>query len=567
MAQDIKVFISSVQREFANERRQLCDYIRTDALLGQFFLPFIFEDMPASEVSAQKAYLTQAAECHIYIGIFGTQYGYEDAEGVSPTEREYDTATAHFAHRLTYTLRTDEPRHPKEQAFISKVEQDVVRRNFATYEELRTAVYNSLIDYLVQKEVIRRVPFDAAAHPVATYDDIDPDRVRTFVNKAKEKRNFPLTFADGMEKIFSSIHVLTDDGRLTNSALLLFAKDPQRFFRTSEVRCAQFYGTVVEKPIRNYQVFTGSLFEMIDKAVGFVMSRIDARVGTRDHSADAPVDYELPESAVAEAIANAVAHRDYTSNASVQVMLFRDRVEIWNPGRLPDGFTVQKLREIHSSEPTNPVIAHPLFLAGYIEHLGTGTTDMITACEGYGLRTPEFRQAEDFRTIIYRKQKVSDLNPKVSDSRQKVSDFRPKVSDFDEKVTKLGGKVTNFDSEKVTNLDEKVTEFGEKVLELGEKSNRVQQKSNRVRLTAKQRKVLEFCDVMPRTAQEILEMIGVKYHTKTVLQYTTKLVLMGVLRPTTTTPNAPNRKYITAHGDDVPEIEDGKSTAKSNKED
>ncbi len=530
MAQDIKVFISSVQGEFAKERRQLCDYIRTDALLGQFFVPFIFEDMPASEVSAQKAYLTQAAECHIYLGIFGTQYGYEDAEGVSPTEREYDTATAHFAHRLTYTLRSDEPRHPKEQAFISKVEQDVVRRSFATYEELRTAVYNSLIDYLVQKEVIRRVPFDAAAHPVATYDDIDPDRVRTFVNKAKEKRNFPLTFADGMEKIFSSIHVLTDDGRLTNSALLLFAKDPQRFFRTSEVRCAQFYGTVVEKPIRNYQVFTGSPFEMIDKAVGFVMSRIDARVGTRDHSADAPVDYELPESAVAEAIANAVAHRDYTSNASVQVMLFRDRVEIWNPGRLPDGFTVQKLREIHSSEPTNPVIAHPLFLAGYIEHLGTGTTDMITACEGYGLRAPEFRQAEDFRTIIYRKQKVSDL---------------------DEKVTELG---------------EKVTELGEKVIELGEKSNRVQQKSNRVRLTAKQRKVLEFCDVMPRTAQEILEMIGVKYQTRTVLQYTTKLVLMGVLRPTTTTPNDPNRKYITAHGDDVPEVE-GKTNDKSTKED
>lgn len=78
--------------------------------------------------------------------------------------------------------------------------------------------------------------------------------------------------------------MLTDDGRLTNSALLLFAKDPQRFFRTSEVRCAQFFGTKVEKPIRNYQVFTGALFEMIDKAVGFVMSRIDASVGTREQS-------------------------------------------------------------------------------------------------------------------------------------------------------------------------------------------------------------------------------------------------------------------------------------------
>ena len=366
--------------------------------------------------------------------------------------------------------------------------------------------------------MIRRVPFDAAAHPVATYDDIDPERVRTFVNKAKEKRNFPLTFADGMEKIFSGIHVLTGDGRLTNSALLLFAKDPQRFFRTSEVRCAQFYGAKVEKPIRNYQVFTGSLFEMIDKAVGFVMSRIDARVGTRDHSVDAPVDYELPESAVAEAIANAVAHRDYSSNASVQVMLFRDRVEVWNPGRLPDGFTVQKLREVHSSEPTNPVIAHPLFLAGYIEHLGTGTTDIIAACEQYELRTPEFRQAEDFRTIIYRKEKLTE---------------------FDGKVTKFDGKVTKFDG-KVTKLGEKVTKFDEEVTELGGKSNRV-------RLTAKQRKVLEFCDEMPRTAQEILDMLGVKNQNKTRQQYTTKLVLMGLLRPTTTTTNDPNRKYITSH--------------------
>ena len=519
---EIKVFISSVQREFELERRLLCDYIRTDALLGQFFVPFIFEDLPASEISAQKAYLTQAAACHVYLGIFGTQYGYQDVEGISPTEREYDTARAHFAHRLIYTLRTETPRHPKQQAFISKVEQEVVRRGFSTYEELRTAVYNSLVDYLVKKEVVRRVPFDAAAHPVATYDDVDPERVRTFVNKAREKRKFPLTFADGMEKIFTSIHVLTDDGRLTNSALLLFAKDPQRFFRTSEVRCAQFYGTKVEKPIRNYQVFTGTLFEMIDKAVGFVMSRIDARVGKRDQSVDAPVEYELPESAVAEAIANAVAHRDYTSNASVQVMLFRDRLEVWNPGRLPDGFTVQKLREVHSSEPANPVIAHPLFLAGYIEHLGTGTTDMIADCTEYGLRTPEFIQAEDFRTIIWRKEKVTNLYEIVSEQGKKVIEY-----------------------------EEKVIEQGEKVTEQTAKNNRAEGESNRVHLTAKQQKVLVFCDEVPRTAQEILEMVGVKYQTRTLQQYVTKLVLLGLLRPTTTHKNDSNRKYITTHDDGI----------------
>lgn len=145
-----------------------------------------------------------------------------------------------------------------------------------------------------------------------------------------------------------------------------------------------------------------------------------------------------------------------------------------------------------------------MFLTGYIEYLGTGTTDIIADCKEYALRTPEFIQAEGFRTIIWRKEKVSEQ-------------------------------------------DRKVTEQEEKVTERDEKSNREEQKSNRVRLTTKQQKVLEFCDEMPRTAQEILEMIGVKYQTRTMQQYVTKLVLLGVLRPTTIHKNDSNRKYITAH--------------------
>ena len=117
------------------------------------------------------------------------------------------------------------------------------------------------------------------------------------------------------------------------------------------------------------------------------------------------------------------------------------------------------------------------------------------------------------------------------------------------KSNQARGKVTNL-WEKVTKLDGKVTEQSQKVSEQDGKVSEQERKSDRVRLTAKQRKVLEFCDETPRMAQEILGMIGVKYQTKTVLQYTTKLVLLGVLRPTTTAPNDPNRKYITAHDEE-----------------
>lgn len=134
------------------------------------------------------------------------------------------------------------------------------------------------------------------------------------------------------------------------------------------------------------------------------MSRIDNWTGTREegNNADVPTRPELPLDAVKEAIVNAVCHRDYTSNASVQVMLFRNRLEIWNPGVLPYGLTVQKLHGPHKSLPANPLLADPMYWNGYIEKVGTGTEDIINKCRDYGLKTPEFYQEEDFRVVIWR---------------------------------------------------------------------------------------------------------------------------------------------------------------------
>jgi ATP-dependent DNA helicase RecG len=73
-------------------------------------------------------------------------------------------------------------------------------------------------------------------------------------------------------------------------------------------------------------------------------------------------------------------------------MLFADRLEVWNPGKLPPPLTVERLRRPHPSIPRNPLIADPLFLARYIEKAGTGTLDMIARLREAGLPEPEFRQ-------------------------------------------------------------------------------------------------------------------------------------------------------------------------------
>ena len=397
-----RVFISSVQSEFQDERRRIAEYIRHDAALSRFFEPFLFEELPAQDKSAQMAYLTEASKSGIYLLLIGERYGYEDAEGVSPTEREYDAATAGHAYRIAF-IKNTYSREAKEDAFKQRIDADVIRNTFSTYEELQSGVYASLVEYMMGHHMLRTGPWDSAVCLHATMEDLDKEKIRWFVGLAREKRQFPLQYSDeAVPQILQSLHLLTDEGQLRNAAMLLFAKDPQRWFVTSIVKCAHFYGTKMTKPIASLQQYGGSVFEMVDLAVSFVMSRIDQRVGERTHSAEVDVTPELPAQAVTEAIVNAVVHRDYTSNGSVQVMLFKDRLEVWNPGRLPQGMTIEKIQGEHESRPVNPVLANPVYLTGYIEQMGTGTTDIIALCEKHGLRKPEFIQDESFRTIIWR---------------------------------------------------------------------------------------------------------------------------------------------------------------------
>ena len=405
----IKVFISSVQSEFVLERMELHDYLLSDALLGQFFEPFLFEMLPATDKSVSQMYLHEVEQSSIYIGLFGLNYGFEDIQGISATEREFDHATLHHKTRFVFiTDHSSDQRHEKENTFIKKAQSLLVRKCFCSVEELKLSVYTSLINYLIEKEIIRTAPFDASTNIRASIEDIDTEKIKNFVRLAKSKRGFPLPETSTAEAVLTHLN-LYSEGKLTNASILLFGKKPQRFFINSEIRCASFYGTNVEKPIPSYKVFKGDVFELVNQAEEFVLSKLDYAIGTRAESTSIPGAYEIPKEIISEAIVNAVAHRDYTSNGSVQVMLFKDRLEIWNPGTLPLGWTTEKLKKLHRSIPANPLLADPMYLAGYIERLGTGTIDILRLANSVGLKEPEFVEDDEFRAIVYRPETKSDL--------------------------------------------------------------------------------------------------------------------------------------------------------------
>lgn len=437
------IFLSSVQKELQAERRALKDFVHGDPLLSQFFEVFLFEDIPASGQRADQVYLVEVDRCDLYLGLFGQEYGYEDAAGISPTEHEFDRATATGKDRRIFVVGSDATRHPKMQALVRKASDQVVRRRVVSITELTAGLYASLIEFLVSRGDIRVRPFDASACPGATLADLVPEKMDTFLAIARHKRGYAVPPGTPLADALSHLNLLDGDAP-THAAVLLFARAPQRFLLTSDVKCLHFHGTEVRKPIPSYQVFKGTAFELVDQAVDFVLGKLNRAVGTRAVSNDVPVDYEIPRDAVAEALVNAIAHRDYTSNASVQVMLFSDRLEIWNPGRLPASLSFASLRRSHASVPRNPLLAEPLFLAGYIERAGTGTVDMIDLCTAAGLQPPEFRQDEGhFVQTLWRPAPLTAAPSTTQATQQATTQDKPLLSIvLDELAFALGQPTT-----------------------------------------------------------------------------------------------------------------------------
>ena len=398
----LKVFISSVQSEFAKERAELAGYLRQDPLLGTFFEPFIFEEVPANTHSPGKVYLTEVKDSDIYIGLLGASYGFEDEMGVSPTEREYDQAkTEHIPRWIFIKNIAGAERHPKEAELIRKIEKDVSRKKFSDVDSLKKEVYNSSVLYLKQTGKIESHDFDDSLHSTADIQSLDETKVKEFVIIAREKRNFPLKETASVEQVLKHLRMIRN-GKIVNSALLAFAPDPQLYFSSATIKCAHFHGIQVQKPIPDYKEFGGTVFEVADEAVNFVLSKISLSTGTREKSNQVETIYEIPRAVISESIINAVAHRDYYSKGSIQVSVFRDRIEVTNPGSLPPELEISDLKEPHSSYPHNPLLAGCMFLTGEIERYGTGTLEMFKLTKERGLKPPLITLDEGFKVTIWR---------------------------------------------------------------------------------------------------------------------------------------------------------------------
>lgn len=146
----------------------------------------------------------------------------------------------------------------------------------------------------------------------------------------------------------------------------------------------------------------GTIIYQVNEAIGFVKRNIKRSAKTIPGKVERVEKWEYPLDAIREAVINTICHRDYSSTGNVQIRIFDDRLEVWNPGHLPSSLNIADLAKEHNSIPQNKLIAQAFYLIGYIEKWGTGTLKMIEACREYGLPNPEFYQEKGtFKVTLY----------------------------------------------------------------------------------------------------------------------------------------------------------------------
>ena len=264
------------------------------------------------------------------------------------------------------------------------------------------------------------IPWDEQPCYDATLDDIEPATVKVFLERAKQERRCDIDPAAPVKIALDKLGVLKGEVP-TNTGILFFGKDPQRFFIQSEVRCARFKGEEVSGTYISMSVLRGRIDLMIEDANRFIAKTIRKSAWIVPGKMQREEHWEYPLDALREAVINAACHRDYNVSGNVQVRIFDTRAQIWNPGKLPHGITLDLLKVEHASRPRNKKIAWLLFLTGYIEQWGSGTLNMVKACRNDGIPEPDFKEAGDEFVVTFTRSAITALleNPEIINERQR----------------------------------------------------------------------------------------------------------------------------------------------------
>ena len=233
--------------------------------------------------------------------------------------------------------------------------------------------------------------YEDEIHSDAMLKDLDIELIEQY----KEKIG-----ATGLptEQVLSSRGFLKEvDGKmkLTNAAILLFAKNIFQFYPNCRVRFVRYDGNYAGvgtsiNIIKDYNI-EEPLLKIIDKTKEFIGMQLREFTALNVKTGRFDIVPEYPEFAWQEGIVNAVTHREYAMSGSyILVSMYDDRLEIESPGKLPSIVTVENIRNTRFSR--NPRISRVLTELGWVKELNEGVKRIYSDMSQFFLDPPEYSE-------------------------------------------------------------------------------------------------------------------------------------------------------------------------------
>jgi ATP-dependent DNA helicase RecG len=306
-------------------------------------------------------------------------------------------------------------------------------RSGSTKQELTGT---SLSEFLLKKS---GKTWDDVIEQRANFDDIDEKAVKTFLVASENAGRLPENNQGlSVPELFEKLR-LTENGHLKRAAVILFGKDPGKFYPSTFVKIGRFGKD--ETDIIFQEVEEGNLIVLLQAVLNqlnhkFLIRTIEFEGIHRIEKG------EYPYAAIREMLLNALVHRNYMG-APVQIRVYDNRISIWNEGALPEGLTLASLKRSHSSRPRNPVIADVAFKGGYIDTWGRGTIKILDTCSAAELPEPTMQEIDGgFAITLFKDTLTEEQLTKLGINSRQIKSVL---------YVKEKGKITNKDYQQLNN--------------------------------------------------------------------------------------------------------------------
>ncbi|MBQ4292080.1 MAG: putative DNA binding domain-containing protein [Muribaculaceae bacterium] len=254
-------------------------------------------------------------------------------------------------------------------------------RSGSTKQELKGA---ALDQFILKKS---GMTWDSVVVNGVAVDELDDASINLFRNSAVRSQRIgqEVLSCDTLE-LLSKLHLL-DNNKLKRAAVLSFHPDPEKYVTGAFVKIGYF---TTDDNLLFQDEIHGSLFSQAHKTIDLLSTKY--LKSTISYDGLQRIDeLPLPMSALREGLMNALVHKNYGGHVPIQISVYSDKLMIWNPAILPQGWSVETFLSKHASIPFNSELANVLFRAGEIEAWGRGIERIVADCRKYGNNNPEWK--------------------------------------------------------------------------------------------------------------------------------------------------------------------------------